>query len=117
MLRIKFIQVENVLCAKILEQDVGESRRTSENTLFTASNGFELRTYGYPEMCLDTNCLYLRGFREEYDHLVFSSEGESIEKVSKYIQNALLAIKEYNEIMSKEKSSDDFVKIEYFTAE
>lgn len=117
MLRIKFIQVENVLCAKILEQDIGELRSTSENTLFTASNGFELRTYGYPEICPDSNCLYLRGFKEEYDNLVFSIEGENIEQISKYIQDALLAIKEYNEIMSKEKLSDDFVKIEYFTAE
>lgn len=116
MLRIKFIQVENALCAKILEQDIVEPRNTLDNILFTASNGFELRTYGYPEMCLDSNYLYLRGFREEYDHLVFCSEGEDTEKVSKYIQNALFAIKEYNETVSVKKD-DDIIKIETFTAE
>lgn len=94
MLKVKFMQIENVVVMKVLEQ----SKKVTEfldATNFYAQNGMVLKSCEEPEIS-DAWNIYLRGKNTNKDTLYNSYSFNSIDEADEFIDNAREAINEFN---------------------
>ena len=92
MLKVKFWQIENVLCAKILEQ-------TEQNINFeyaTNDGIYKIISCGYPEMINYAKTFYVRGSHTEKKDVVFCTTFNSEMEATEYKEGISFAIQAYN---------------------
>lgn len=96
MLKVKFIQIDNAVVAKILEQDEKIRNKSFDFSYYIAHNHkyYSLRSADVPE--INKSILFLRGTNRELDHDYFINNFESIEEATKYIKNMSQCIHQYN---------------------
>ena len=93
MLKVKFIQIENVVVMKVLEQSKKDTENLKEH--FNSQNGMSLKSWNFPEIS-DHITIYLRGKDTNADTSYASYTFESIDDANKFINNAKKAINEFN---------------------
>ena len=109
MLKVKFMQIENVVVMKVLEQSKKDTEILKED--FNSQNGMCLRSCEYPEIS-DSVVIYLRGKDTNNDTLYTSYSFGSIDNANEFINNAKGAINEFNEkFKSLNDEKDEEVKI------
>ena len=102
MLKVKFMQYQNVVLVEILEQTMRDSERLNTN-FFRGSNGFVLDSEDYPEIINETK-MYLKG--KSTNNNITCCDFETEELAEDFINRASLAIKEYNESYGKEENDE-----------
>ena len=93
MLKVKFIQIKNVVCMEVLEQSK-EDTDFLKKSVFIGSNGLKLHSCAYPEV--DYDGIYVRGDKTSKDKKIscYSFENEELSK--KFIKEINQTIREFN---------------------
>lgn len=109
MLKVKFMQIENVVVMKVLEQSKKDTKILDE--YFYSQSGMTLKSCEHPEIS-DSHNIYLRGKNTNNDTLYTSYSFGSIDDANEFINNAKGAINEFNEkFKSLNDEKDEEVKI------
>jgi hypothetical protein len=99
MLRVKFWRIENVVCAKVLEQD------SVNFELFISNDGFKIHSIACPEMT--TKTLFVRGSNTIRDNVVFCRSFGDCDEARNYIAIATTAIAEFNAVRKDKRCTTD----------
>ena len=107
MLKVKFMQYKNVVVMEILEQSKEDQERLFCRP-FVASNDFALSCGEQPEIVddIDVRTIYLIGNNVLRNTTCYDFKTE--ENAKDFIEEALLAIKEYNKRYEPKNNVEEF---------
>ena len=124
MLKVEFLQIENVVCGKILEQVIPQvipqvTPEEDSDVIFVATNDFLIRQLIFPEIVVEKNSmsLYIGGRSEQFNDTVFCMDLGTPEIAADYITKATQAIKEFNNSYQNKTEESSPMKILHFLAE
>ena len=120
MLKVEFLQIENVVCGKILEQVIPQiTPEEDSDVIFVATNDFLIRQLTFPEIVVANKSmsLYIGGRSEQFNDSVFCMDLGTPEIAAEYITKATQAIEEFNHSYQNKTEESSPMKILHFLAE